>query len=132
MENKQIITYGNFDMFHIGHLNLLKTAKALGSKLIVAVSTDEFSLNYKNKKCIIPYKDRIEIVSAIKWVDLVIPEDSWEQKITDIDTYNIDIFTIGDDWTGKFDFLKDKCEVVYLPRTPDISTTMLKGITRAV
>ena len=122
---KTIITYGTFDMFHIGHLNLLKRLKAMGDKLVVAVSTDEFNLG-KGKKTLIPYEQRAAIVSAIEYVDLVIPEDNWEQKITDIATYNVDVFVIGDDWKGKFDFLKEYCEVKYLERTQGISTTELK------
>ena len=125
MSNKTIITYGTFDMFHIGHLELLKRLKALGSKLIVAVSTDEFNL-IKGKKTIIPYEQRASIVEAIKYVDKVIPENDWEQKVEDIKKYNIDIFAMGDDWEGKFDFLKEECEVMYLPRTGGISSSDLK------
>ncbi len=125
---KTVITYGTFDLFHIGHLRLLERAKELsnGGKLIVAVSTDEFNLNSKNKKSSIPYADRAAIVGALKCVDVVIPETNWEQKIRDIDKYNVDIFVMGSDWQGKFDFLKDKCEVVYLPRTDGISSSQIK------
>ena len=122
---KTIITYGTFDMFHIGHLKLLQRLKKLGDKLIVAVSTDEFN-ELKGKKTLIPYQERAEIIENIKGVDLVIPETNWEQKIDDIKKYNVDVFAIGDDWKGKFDFLKEYCEVVYLERTKDISTTQLK------
>lgn len=122
---KIVITYGTFDMFHIGHLNLLRRAKQLGDYLIVAVSTDEFN-QQKGKKTLIPYEQRIEIVKAIRYVDLVIPEYSWEQKIDDIKKYKVDIFVIGEDWKGKFDFLKEYCEVIYLSRTKGISTTDLK------
>ncbi len=122
---KIVITYGTFDMFHIGHLKLLERLNLLGDKLIVAVSTDEFNQK-KAKKVMIPYKHRVEIVSSIKYVDLVIPEYSWEQKIEDIKKYNVDIFAIGKDWEGKFDYLKEYCEVIYLSRTQDISTTKLK------
>jgi len=122
---KVIITYGTFDMFHIGHLRLLQRLKELGDELIVAVSTDEFN-KLKGKKVMIPYEQRAEIVANIKCVDKVIPENNWEQKITDIQKYNVDVFAIGDDWKGKFDFLKEHCEVVYLERTKDISTTQLK------
>lgn len=122
---KTIITYGTFDLFHIGHLKLLQRIKDLGDKLIVAVSTDEFNA-LKGKKTIIPYDQRAEIVSNIKCVDMVIPENTWEQKIEDIKKYNVDIFTMGNDWEGKFDFLKDYCEVVYLDRTEGISSTQLK------
>ena len=122
---KKVITYGTFDMFHIGHLNLLKRAKSYGDELIVAISTDEFN-TIKGKKTLIPFEERKQIVESIKYVDLVIPENNWEQKIKDIQTYHIDTFIIGDDWKGKFDFLKEYCEVIYLPRTKDISTTNLK------
>jgi len=120
-----VLTYGTFDMFHIGHLNLLKRAKELGDRLYVGVSTDEFT-KLKGKKTLIPFNERKEIVSSIKYVDEVFKEESWEQKINDIKKYNIDIFVMGEDWKGKFDYLKDYCEVVYLPRTEGISTTKLK------
>ena len=122
---KKVLTYGTFDMFHIGHLNLLKRAKELGNYLIVGVSTDEFN-KIKGKKTLIPFEERKEIVKSIKYVDLVIPERNWEQKINDIKKYKVDVFVMGDDWRGKFDFLKYYCEVVYLPRTEGISTTKLK------
>jgi len=123
---KRIITYGNFDMLHYGHINLLKRAKLLGDYLIVALSTDEFSLNEKHKKTYFDYQSRKEFLEAIRYVDLVIPEDSWEQKEIDIKKYLVDCFVIGDDWKGKFDFLKPLCDVIYFERTPDISTTLLK------
>ena len=122
---KRVITYGTFDLFHIGHLNLLKRAKALGDYLIVAVSSDEFNLQ-KGKVCKIKDTDRMQIVEAIKYVDQVIPETSWDQKIEDVKKYDVDVFVMGDDWKGKFDFLKDYGEVVYLPRTEGISSTQLK------
>jgi len=122
---KTVITYGTFDLFHIGHLKLLQRIKNLGDRLIVAVSTDEFN-TLKGKKTIIPYEQRAEIVSNIKCVDLVIPENNWEQKIEDIKKYNVDIFTMGNDLEGEFDFLKEHCEVVYLDRTEGISSTQLK------
>ena len=124
-KEKIVLTYGTFDMFHIGHLNLLNRLKNLGSKLIVAVSTDEFN-SIKGKKTLIPFEQRALIVQNIKCVDMVISEENWEQKIDDIKKYNVDIFAMGDDWKGKFDFLKDYCKVVYLPRTQNISTTELK------
>ncbi|MDY3036077.1 MAG: glycerol-3-phosphate cytidylyltransferase [Absicoccus sp.] len=123
---KTVITYGTFDLFHIGHLNLLRRAKELGDYLIVAVSTDRFNWEEKHKKCEISDTDRMAIVEAIKYVDKVIPEDSWDQKIKDVQKYDVDVFVMGDDWKGKFDFLKDYCEVVYLPRTEGISSTQLK------
>lgn len=122
---KTIITYGTFDLFHIGHLRLLQRLKTFGDRLIVAVSTDEFN-EIKGKKTIIPYENRAEIVANIKGVDLVIPENSWEQKIEDIKKYNVDVFAIGNDWQGKFDELNDYCDVVYLERTDGISSTQLK------
>lgn len=122
---KKVITYGTFDLFHIGHLNILKRAKELGDYLIVAVSSDDFNL-LKGKVCQIKDKDRMKIVEAIKYVDKVIPETKWEQKVEDIKKYKVDVFVMGDDWKGKFDFLKDYCEVVYLPRTEGVSTTQLK------
>ena len=125
MLDKTILTYGTFDMFHIGHLELLKRIKALGGKLIVAVSTDEFN-ELKGKKTIIPYAQRRSIVEAIKYVDMVIPENSWDQKIEDIQKYKIDIFAMGNDWSGKFDFLEEYCDVKYLSRTEGISSTDLK------
>ena len=123
---KKVITYGTFDLLHYGHVNLLQRAKALGDYLIVAISTDEFNWNMKGKKCYFTYEERKRLVEAIRYVDLVIPEENWEQKVTDVDEYKVDTFVIGDDWEGKFDFLKEKCEVVYLPRTPEISTTQIK------
>ena len=123
---KRIITYGTFDLLHYGHINLLKRAKALGDYLIVALSTDQFNLNSKNKKCYFSYEKRKALLESIRYVDLVIPEENWEQKMSDVDLYKVDTFVIGDDWKVKFDFLKEKCEVVYLERTPEISTTQIK------
>lgn len=124
---KRVITYGTFDLLHYGHINLLRRAKALGDYLVVAISTDEFNWNEKQKKCYFTYEQRKALVEAVRYVDLVIPEENWEQKKTDVHEYHIDTFVIGDDWKGKFDFLKDEgCEVVYLPRTPEISTTQIK------
>ncbi len=123
---KKIITYGTFDLLHYGHINLLKRAKALGDYLIVALSTDEFNWNSKAKKCYFSYEVRKQLLEAIRYVDLVIPEENWEQKINDIKEFRIDTFVMGDDWKGKFDFLKPYCEVVYLPRTPEISTSQIK------
>ena len=123
---KKVITYGTFDLLHYGHVKLLQRAKALGDYLVVALSTDEFNLAEKNKKCYFSYDERKDMLEALKYVDLVIPEQNWEQKISDIDEYDIDIFVMGNDWEGKFDYLKEKCEVVYLERTPEISTTKIK------
>ena len=123
---KKVITYGTFDLLHYGHINLLKRAKALGDYLVVAVSTDEFNWNEKSKKCYFTYEERKQLLESIRYVDLVIPEKSWDQKISDVLEFKIDTFVIGDDWKGKFDFLKPYCEVVYLPRTPEISTSQIK------
>ena len=123
---KRVITYGTYDLLHFGHINLLKRAKKLGDYLIVALSTDEFNLKEKNKKSYFSYNKRKDLLESIRYVDLVIPEESWDQKISDIKELKIDTFVIGDDWKGKFDFLKEYCEVVYLPRTPEISTTQIK------
>lgn len=122
---KRVITYGTFDILHYGHINLLKRAKALGDYLIVVLSSDEFN-KLKNKTSYYSYEQRKIILEACRYVDLVVPEHNWEQKRDDVKKYQIDIFVMGDDWTGKFDFLSDLCEVVYLPRTPDISTTKVK------
>lgn len=124
---KKVITYGTFDLLHYGHINLLRRARELGDYLIVALSTDEFNWNEKSKKCYYSYDKRKQMLEAIRYVDEVIPEENWEQKNTDVVKYGVDVFVIGDDWKGKFDFLKDKCEVVYLPRTPEISTTQIKA-----
>ncbi len=124
---KRVITYGTYDMLHYGHLNLLQRARALGDYLIVVLSTDEFNWNMKQKKCYFTYEQRKKMLEALRCVDLVIPENNWEQKVTDVQLYQADVFVMGHDWEGKFDFLKDYCEVVYLPRTPDISTTQIKA-----
>lgn len=124
---KRVITYGTFDLLHYGHINLLRRAKEQGDYLIVALSTDEFNWNEKRKKCYFSYEQRKMLLEAVRYVDLVIPEENWEQKRTDIHEYHIDTFVIGDDWKGKFDFLKEEgAEVIYLSRTPEISTTDIK------
>ena len=124
---KKVITYGTFDLLHYGHINLLRKAKSLGDYLIVGLSTDEFNNKDKNKECYFDYENRKSLLDAVRYVDLVIPEKNWEQKISDIQKYNVDVFVIGDDWKGKFDYLKDfGVEVVYLPRTKEISTSKIK------
>jgi glycerol-3-phosphate cytidylyltransferase len=123
---KKVITYGTYDLLHYGHINLLKRAKELGDYLIVGLSTDEFNA-IKNKKAYHSYENRKLILESIRYVDEVIPERNWEQKIEDVKKHNIDIFVMGDDWKGRFDFLKDYCEVIYLPRTVGISTTKIKN-----
>lgn len=126
IEMKKVITYGTFDMLHYGHINLLRRAKALGDYLIVVMSTDEFNWNEKHKKCYFTYEERKAVLEAIKYVDEVLPEENWDQKISDVVDNDVDVFVMGNDWEGKFDFLKDYCEVVYLPRTEGISTTQIK------
>lgn len=123
---KTVITYGTFDLLHWGHIRLLERAKQLGDKLIVGLSTDEFNA-IKHKEAYHSYEHRKYILEAIKYVDLVIPENDWNQKIDDVKKYNVDTFVMGDDWKGQFDFLKDYCEVIYLPRTVGISTTKIKN-----
>ncbi|MCM3216311.1 glycerol-3-phosphate cytidylyltransferase [Niallia taxi] len=122
---KKVITYGTFDLLHWGHINILKRAKELGDHLTVALSSDEFNA-IKDKKAYHSYENRKMILEAIRYVDEVIPEHHWDQKVTDVIDHNIDVFVMGDDWEGKFDFLKDHCEVVYLPRTVGISTSKIK------
>jgi glycerol-3-phosphate cytidylyltransferase len=122
---KKVITYGTFDLLHVGHINLLRRAKELGDYLIVGLSTDEFNAG-KHKEAYHSYEDRKIILEAIKYVDEVIPEETWEQKVTDVQKHHADIFVMGSDWEGKFDFLKEYCEVIYLPRTPGVSTTQIK------
>ena len=123
---KKVITYGTFDLFHVGHLNLLKRAKALGDYLVVAVSSDEFNA-LKGKKAYHSLQNRVAILQAIEFVDEVIVENGWEQKAKDIKQHNIDVFVMGDDWKGQFDHLEELCEVVYLSRTDGISTTKIKN-----
>ena len=123
---KKVITYGTYDLLHVGHINLLRRARELGDYLLVVLSTDEFNA-IKNKKAYHSYEDRKKILEAVRYVDEVIPEYTWEQKIKDVVDNQIDVFVMGDDWAGKFDFLKDYCEVVYLPRTEGISTTKIKS-----
>ena len=123
---KRVITYGTFDLFHVGHLNILKRAKELGDYLIVAVSSDKFNES-KGKKAYHSVEDRVKILKSIKYVDEVIVEESWDQKYKDIKEHDIDVFVMGHDWEGKFDELSEYCEVVYLPRTEGISTTKIKN-----
>lgn len=124
---KKVLTYGTFDLLHYGHLELLRRAKELGDYLVVAVSTDEFNAE-KGKQSHFSYDKRVEMLQAIRYVDEVIPEKSWDQKVNDVKENKIDVFVMGSDWDGKFDNLKDCCEVVYLARTPDVSSTALKNL----
>lgn len=124
---KRVITYGTFDLLHYGHINLLRRAKQQGDYLIVALSTDEFNWSSKKKKCYFDYEKRKQLLEAVRYVDLVIPENSWEQKKEDVKLYQADTFVMGDDWQGKFDFLRAYCDVVYLSRTPEVSTSQIKA-----
>ena len=123
---KRVITYGSFDLFHFGHIALLKRAKNLGDYLIVGLSSDEFN-ETKGKSSFYTYEQRKIFLESCRYVDLVICEKNWEQKIDDIVKFQVDIFVMGDDWAGKFDFLKSYCEVIYLPRTPEISSSVIKS-----
>tara|TARA_B100000795_G_scaffold119197_1_gene88666 strand:- start:521 stop:928 length:408 start_codon:yes stop_codon:yes gene_type:complete len=124
---KTVLTYGTYDLLHYGHLEILRKASLLGDKLIVGVSTDKFN-EMKGKTCVVPYQKRKELLESLNYVDKVIPENNWDQKVTDIQDNNIDIFVMGDDWKGKFDELKDFCKVIYYPRTKGISSTKLRAI----
>ena len=127
---RTILTYGTFDLFHFGHLELLRRARALGDRLIVGVSTDEFNEREKGKRTFFPYAERAAIVRAVRYVDEVIPETRWEQKVDDVIRFKVDVFVIGSDWTGRFDaLLGGHCRIVYLPRTEGISSS---GIKRAL
>lgn len=123
---RKVLTYGTFDLLHKGHVLLLQRAKALGDHLTVAISTDEFNA-IKGKKAYTSWEDRKLILEALSCVDEVIPENHWDQKISDVQEHDIDLFVMGDDWEGKFDFLKEYCQVVYLPRTEGISTSKIKA-----
>lgn len=128
---KRVITYGTFDLLHYGHIHLLRRARELGDCLIVALSTDEFNARQKHKTSFFPYEQRKLLLEAVRYVDLVIPESDWEQKRRDVRNHGIDIFVMGDDWTGAFDYLKEEgVEVVYLPRTPEISTSQIRRTLR--
>lgn len=122
---RRVITYGTFDTLHYGHIRLLRRARELGDFLIVALSSDEFNA-LKGKQARFSWEDRKADLEGVRYVDMVVREDNWEQKTLDVTSYNVDVFTMGDDWVGKFDFLKPQCEVIYLPRTPDISSTMIR------
>lgn len=124
---KRVITYGTYDLLHYGHINLLRRAKALGDYLIVVLSSDEFNWREKHKKTYFNYDQRKQLLESIRYVDLVIPETNWQQKRTDMHEYHVDVFVMGDDWEGKFDFLEEEgVKVVYLPRTPEISSSQIK------
>ena len=122
---RRVITYGTFDTLHHGHIRLLRRARALGDYLIVALSTDEFNVG-KGKSALFSYDERKEDLQALRMVDLVIPERTWDQKLTDVQLYHIDVFVMGDDWVGEFDFLSEYCDVTYFERTPSISSTQIR------
>lgn len=122
---KTVLTYGTFDVLHAGHVRLLARAKALGDRLIVGLSTDDFN-TLKHKSSLLDFNNRRVVLEAMRYVDLVFPEGSWDQKLADVRHYGVDVFVMGDDWQGKFDFLKPECEVVYLPRTENISSTLIR------
>lgn len=128
---RTVLTYGTFDLFHIGHLRLIERLNALGDRLVVGVSTDEFNAT-KGKQSVVSYEDRAAIVGAIRGVDLVVPEESWEQKEEDVRRHDVDVFVMGDDWKGRFDHLAPLCEVVYLPRTVGVSSTGIKQMLSAL
>ncbi len=123
---RRVITYGTFDTLHFGHIRLLRRARALGDYLVVALSTDDFNA-LKGKTSKFSWEERKRDLEAIRYVDLVIPEHNWDQKRQDVIENKVDVFTMGDDWTGKFDFLSDLCQVIYMPRTPEISSTMIRS-----
>ena len=122
---KKVITYGTFDLLHTGHINLLKRARAFGDYLIVGLSTEKFNA-VKHKDSFFPYDERKAILESLRWVDLVIPENTWDQKESDIRKHSVKTFVMGNDWEGKFDGLQNLCEVVYLPRTPRVSSSLFK------
>jgi glycerol-3-phosphate cytidylyltransferase len=122
---KTVLTYGTFDVLHAGHIRLLARAKALGDRLIVGLSTDAFNA-LKQKSSLLDFDNRRIVLEAVRYVDLVFPEGNWDQKLDDVHRHGVDVFVMGDDWEGKFDFLKPECEVVYLPRTENISSTLIR------
>ena len=128
---KTVITYGTFDLFHVGHVRLLQRLRELGDRLVVGCSTDEFNA-LKGKKALIGYEDRVEVLRSCRYVDEVFPENNWNQKRNDVQRFAADIFAMGDDWVGKFDFLSDQCQVVYLPRTENVSSTEIRQIVRSL
>lgn len=122
---KTVITYGTFDLFHIGHLRLLQRARSFGDRLVVGCSTDDFNRK-KGKAALIPFEQRVEVLRACRYVDEVFPEESWEQKRIDIERFDAKVLVMGDDWAGRFDDLEDVIDVVYVPRTTDVSTTDIR------
>ncbi|BEB57162.1 TPA: adenylyltransferase/cytidyltransferase family protein [Escherichia coli] len=129
---KRIITFGTFDVFHVGHINIIERAKKLGDYLIVGVSSDELNFSKKQRYPIYNQTDRLKIISSMKCVDEVFIEESLELKLEYIKKYKADILVMGDDWTGRFDWVKTDCEVIYLPRTPSVSTTEIIEIVKSI
>lgn len=125
MAQRTVITYGTYDLLHRGHVNLLRRARELGDRLVVGLSTDDFNAS-KHKDAFYTYEERKYVLEAIRYVDEVIPERTWDQKADDVRRLGVDVFVMGDDWAGHFDDLSELCEVVYLPRTKGISTTQIK------
>lgn len=125
--SKVVLTYGTFDLFHVGHLSILNRLSDLGDRLVVGVSTDEFNAE-KGKRTVVRFEDRISIVRSIRCVDAAFPERNWAQKLADIRTYDVSVLGMGDDWTGRFDDLRKHCEVLYLPRTESVSSTEMKQL----
>lgn len=129
---RKIITFGTFDVFHVGHINILERARTMGDYLIVGVSSDALNFSKKNRYPIYSEVDRVKIISAMRFVDEVFIEESLDLKLDYIKKYNADILVMGDDWQGRFDWVKSACEVVYLPRTPSISTTEIIEIVKSI
>ncbi|EPA9394764.1 adenylyltransferase/cytidyltransferase family protein [Escherichia coli] len=129
---KKVITFGTFDVFHVGHINILERASKLGDYLIVGVSSDKLNFSKKNRFPIYSEKDRVKIISSLRFVNEVFIEESLELKLEYVKKYNVDLLVMGDDWAGKFDWVKSNCEVIYLPRTPSISTTEIIEIVRSI
>ncbi|ARV51657.1 adenylyltransferase/cytidyltransferase family protein [Escherichia coli] len=129
---RRVITFGTFDVFHIGHVNILKRAKEFGDLLIVGVSSDSLNFSKKQRYPIYSQEERIEIISSLKFVDHVFIEESLDLKLEYIRKYEANLLVMGDDWKGRFDWVKDECEVIYLPRTPSISTTEIIEIVRRI
>lgn len=132
LESKRVITFGTFDVFHIGHINILERAKSLGDILIVGISSDQLNFSKKERFPIYSEKDRLKIVQSLSFVDEVFVEHSLEKKREYIEFYKADILAMGNDWEGKFDMFNDICEVMYFPRTPSISTTQIIEIVKNI
>ncbi|MFK3662188.1 adenylyltransferase/cytidyltransferase family protein [Scandinavium sp. NPDC088450] len=128
---KKVITFGTFDVFHVGHINIIERAAELGDYLIVGVSSDDLNFSKKKRYPIYNESDRLKIISSLKFVDEVFLEESLELKLEYIKKFNADLLVMGDDWAGRFDWVKNDCEVIYLPRTPSISTTEIIEVVKS-